>query len=201
MQFRLHIAESWPWRCGPGMRSVALLCRRLVISSYAVGPVGVDDQFARRLVSFARHHHICPGVFQHRGQIRHCVWPCVKILNCAEQACALPLPPVELLFEISSVAMAHGYGLARQRSFRTSFPDYERVGPGVCGHDGYQADSQQWIYSVQWHWYYLLWIINKIKHFIASANIFMRQNPYGLPVCYELLWFHHTNSPDGFLTP
>ena len=82
---------------------VAFLCMTTVVVDHYAKIVGV---------ALAGVPHIGAGILEHRHDIGYHVTVGVHVLNGVEQSCTLPLPPVEIRFEIPSVARPHCHNVA-----------------------------------------------------------------------------------------
>ena len=120
------------------------------------GVVVVGQHFVFLHVAFARQQHACPGVFEHRNQVRQDIALRIEVLAGLPERRTLPFPAVLRLVEIASVALpqrdmapgeplrgSYGRGLADdERPLRTvdeghdlllaqQFPE---LGIGAVGH-------------------------------------------------------------------
>ena len=72
------------------------------------GVVVVGQHFVFLHVAFARQQHACPGVFEHRNQVRQDIALRIEVLAGLPERRTLPFPAVLRLVEIASVALPQG---------------------------------------------------------------------------------------------
>ena len=72
------------------------------------GGVVVGQHFVFLHVAFARQQHACPGVFEHRNQVRQDITLRIEVLAGLPERRTLPFPAVLRLVEIASVALPQG---------------------------------------------------------------------------------------------
>ena len=71
------------------------------------GVVVCDDLNLLR-VAFTGQQHIGSGPFEHRDQIGQDIALCIKVFHDLKNPGPLPLPPVQLRFEVVAVTLPHG---------------------------------------------------------------------------------------------